>query len=179
MVANINTRFMEASFGYQIEDNTIIRLDSNFTHNHIVKPALFVLRNAKYSVANDEYMRAHEHFRHGNYEDCIVNCLKAFETTMKVIATERRWDFDPHGNASRLIGVMFDNNLVPTYLQTQFTALRSCLESGVPTVRNKAAGHGRGERPPPPAYLAGFVLQQTASNIVLLANASDSMADPE
>ena len=67
----------------------------------------------------------------------------------------------------------FDNDLIPAALQSQFSALRSVLESGVPTVRNKMAGHGQGSIPASvPDYMARFAMHLTASNIVLLVDAA-------
>ncbi|MEZ9347262.1 hypothetical protein AB4166_10465 [Vibrio splendidus] len=45
--------------------------------------------------------------------------------------------------AKKLIRVVgLDNGLIPTYLQEQFNNFSSLLESGIPTIRNKEAGHG-------------------------------------
>ncbi|WP_436232542.1 DUF7014 domain-containing protein, partial [Escherichia coli] len=34
-------------------------------------------------------------------------------------------------------------NLIPAYLQSQFTSLKTMLETGIPTIRNKNTGHGQ------------------------------------
>jgi hypothetical protein len=68
-----------------------------------------------------------------------------------------------------LLEIVFANHLVPAYLQNQFTSVRSALESGVPTVRNKTSGHGQGAAPTVvPAHMTRFVLNLTATNIVFL-----------
>lgn len=62
--------------------------------------------------------------------------------------------------------------MIPDYLQTQLGALRTLLESGVPTVRNKVGGHGQGvEIMEVPEYLVAYTLHATAANILLLAEA--------
>ena len=59
-------------------------------------------------------------------------------------------------------------------MQSHFTGLRSTLESGVPTVRNKLSGHGQGaEEINVPDYIAAYALHLTASNILLLAKADE------
>jgi hypothetical protein len=65
-----------------------------------------------------------------------------------------------------------NNNLIPSYLQTEFTSLNKMLVSGVPTIRNKASGHGAGAAPRiVPEYLAAFQLHQTAAAIVFFVAA--------
>jgi hypothetical protein len=69
--------------------------------------------------------------------------------------------------------IAFSNGLIPLHFQSQFGGLRSILESGIPTVRNKNAGHGAGTTPRTiPKYLAAFQLQQTAATILMLIEAS-------
>jgi hypothetical protein len=75
-------------------------------------------------------------------------------------------------DASKLIATVLSNGLIPVYLQTQFNALRAVLETGVPTVRNKTAGHGQGDQiQEVPEYLAAYVLHQTAAAILFLVKA--------
>jgi len=55
-------------------------------------------------------------------------------------------------------------------MQTHLAALRTLLESGVPTARNKTSGHGAGVVPNNPSEeLACYVMQLTAANIRFLA----------
>jgi hypothetical protein len=121
----------------------------------------------------DEFISAHDHHRKGEQKEAIADALKAFESTLKAICMARRWPFDPHKDtAKQLIEIVFNHGLIPPYLQQQFTALRSVLESGVPTVRNKTAGHGQGATPTTvPDYMAAYALHLAASNIVLLVEA--------
>ncbi|HLY25086.1 MAG TPA: hypothetical protein VKQ72_02025, partial [Aggregatilineales bacterium] len=88
----------------------------------------------------------------------------------------RGWTFNSTDTASALIAVCFNNGIIPGYLQSQFNALKSSLESGVPTVRNKTSGHGQGTQPiTVPPYLAAYLLHLTATNILLLADADKAL----
>ena len=61
-------------------------------------------------------------------------------------------------------------------LASHFSGLRSVLESGLPTVRNKQGGHGQGENPVViPSYLAAYALHLAASNIVMLLEAHKAL----
>ena len=171
-VTELNERFKEHGVGYQFESNELIRLDSDFLHAEAVKPTLMILRGEGFKGANEEFLLAHEHYRHGRYKECLVDALKAFESTMKAICKIRRWPSQPNDTAKTLISTCLDQGLLPPYLESQFGSLRSLLESGVPTVRNKLGGHGQGTEPTVvPEYLARYTLNLTATSMLLLVEA--------
>jgi len=169
----LNMRFKEHGIGYQFESGEIIRVDSEFAHAEIVKPTLSLLRGDNFKGANEEFLDAHQHYRHGRHKECIVAALKAFESVMKTICSMKKWKVNPNDTAKNLIAVCVANNLFPTYLESQIGSLRTLLESGVPTVRNRLGGHGQGAEPVAvPAYLARYALNLTASNSLLLHEAA-------
>jgi len=172
-VAELNFRFFEHSIGYQFEANEIIRVDSKVAHAEIIKPALQNLISDKaYAGANDEFLKAHEHYRHGRYKECLNECLKSFESTMKAICKKQKWQYNELDTAKKLLDTCFQNNLIADYLQQHFSSLRSGLESGIPTVRNRLAGHGQGtEQVIVPAYISQYLLNLTATSILMLCEA--------
>jgi hypothetical protein len=175
-IAELNARFLEHGVGYHFEAGQIIRKDSELVHTEVVKPALYFLREPEYEGANEEFLKAHEHYKHTRYKESLNECLKAFESTMKAICHKRGWLFNQHDTAKKLIEICLANGLVPTYLQTQITALRSVLESGIPTVRNKLGGHGQGaQQIIVPAYLVSYMLHLTATTILLLIGAEKEL----
>ena len=173
-IEEINERLKEAGIGYiyEIEAHEIVRIDSQLVHAEVVKPALSLLTDPDFSAAQKEFLDAHGHYRQGDYEQALTECGKAFESTLKIIATKRGWTFDPKATAKPLLDLVFSNGLVPEYLNGEFQALRALLESGIPTVRNRSGGHGAGATPRSiPQHLAAFQLHQTAAAIVLLVEA--------
>jgi len=171
-LAELNERFKEHGVGYQFESGEIIRVDSQFLHAEAVKPTLAVLRDNNFKGANEEFLKAHEHYRHGRYKECLVDALKAFESTMKTICNLRGWHTQPTDTAKKLIATCVNNGLFPAYFDSQFSSIRSLLESGVPTVRNKNGGHGQGEVPVAvPEYLARYTLNLTATTILFMVEA--------
>ncbi|WP_442942572.1 STM4504/CBY_0614 family protein [Nostoc sp.] len=175
-IETLNYRFRENGVGYQYESGEIIRVDSQIIHAEAVKPVLLLLSDTRFQGANEEFLKAHEHYRHRRYKECLNECLKAFESTMKTICDIQGWSYQATDTAKNLINVCFQNNLIPTYLQNQFTSLKSSLESGVPTVRNKNAGHGQGSQPlTVPQYFAAYQLHITASTILFLLEAEKSL----
>jgi hypothetical protein len=172
-MATVNARLLEADLGYQVEDGEVIQISSQFAHKEVVLPALLLLADRQYATADKEFRQAHAEFRAGEYEDCIHDCGNALESVLKVILTAKNWVFSPNDTASKLIAVAFANSLIPSYMQTEFSGLRSILESGTPTVRNKNGGHGAGPNPRNiPPYIAAFQLHQTAAAILLLVEAA-------
>ena len=149
-VEELNARFKEHGIGYQLESNEIVRVDSQFLHQEAVKPALQLLKATRYAGANDEFRKAHEHYRHQRYGEAVSECLKALESTLKVICKKRKWPFSADtATAKKLLEIAFEKGLVPGYLESKFTGLRTVLESGVPTIRNRESSHGGGRRTPP------------------------------
>jgi hypothetical protein len=142
-VKKLNMRFQEHSIGYRLEQGRIVRLDSEFLHTETTEPAFRLLYQHGYQGALDEFMMAHKHFRQGqaHYDDCLTNCLKSLESTLKTICDRRKWKYNPLDTASKLFDSVFSNGIIPNYLQSHFSGLRCALESGVPTIRNREGGH--------------------------------------
>lgn len=175
-IKELNYRLREHSLGYQFEEGKIIRVDSQFIHAEIVKPAIALLHEIGFAGASEEFLQAHEHYRVKRYPEAIAGALKSFESTMKGICDVRKWKYPEGATAKGLIDVIFTNELIPSSLASQFSGLRSVLESGLPTVRNKQGGHGQGKDPVAiPSHLAAYALHLAASNIVMLLEAHKAL----
>jgi hypothetical protein len=154
----------------------MVRVDSQIIHTEVVKPALQFLSSKDFKGANQEFLSAHEHYRNRKFKECLNDCLKAFESTMKSICTKRRWTHQPNDTAKPLLDIIFQRALIPAFMQSHFTGLRATLEAGVPTVRNKLAGHGQGTSPVEvPGFVAAYALHLTATNILFLVQAEKEL----
>lgn len=172
-IDELNERFKENAVGYSFEGGEIIRIDSTYVHGEITKPTLALLWNDKFKGPNEEYLKAHEHYRHGRNKECLTECLKAFESTMKVICSEKGWTYNQTDTAKKLIQICFQNGLVPNFTQNQFTSLQNLLESGIPTIRNKLGGHGQGQTPQKvDDEMTRYGLNLTGTNIIFLIEQS-------
>lgn len=169
----LNRFFRKASVGYQLKGIQMVRIDSEYLHREVVVPALDFLRGDGFESANKEILSAHEHYRNGEYQDCITKANSAFESTMKVICDHRKWKYGK-GTADDLVKVLQDKDLIPKYLQTHFQQLLSTLKSGLPPLRhNQGSAHGQGEKTTKvPAHLAGYALHLAATNILFLVQTS-------
>jgi hypothetical protein len=175
-IAELNERFRWHRVGYQFESGIIVRVDSQFLHSQAVKPALQLLTDRQYAGANQEFLRAFEHYRKGDAKECLNECLKAFESTMKAICTRRKWAFNSTDAAKALIEVCVREGLFPKAILSHVSGFRSALESGIPTVRNKMSAHGQGTAVVDvPQYYASYMLHLTATTIQLLVEAEKAM----
>lgn len=172
-IEKINMRFGEHGIGYRYENSEIIRIDSTVLHSQIVKPALSLLAYPGFEPASQEFLSALEHHRHGREAEALNEALKALESAMKIICEQAQWAYRKDTDtAKNLIDICFSNGLLPKFWQNHMSGLRQTLESGVPTARNKLAGHGQGVNPTViPPHLAAYVLHQTAASIVFLVEA--------
>jgi hypothetical protein len=171
-IDELNARFREQGVGYQFVGGQIIRIDSELIHAEVVKPALALLHGEEYAGAQEEFLKAHRYYRHGNGKEALAECLKAFESVMKVICAKRKWVHTPQATSKALIQVCYEKGLIPPFWQNHFSALRSLLEGGVPTARNRLSGHGQGGAVVEvPDYIVSYVLHMTAASIVFLVEA--------
>ena len=175
-IKELNARFLEHGIGYQYESGKIIRIDSKYTYEEMVKPALGLLHRNGYKGAEAEFLKAHEYFRKGYNESVLNECLKAFESTLKTICDKRSWEYDK-STSKNLIEICFKNNLIHNFLQDEYNSLINLLKSGVPMLRNKLSAHGQGseELPPIPDYYAAYMIHMTASNIIFLIEAENKL----
>jgi hypothetical protein len=146
-----------------------MRIDSQVIHSQVVVPALALLSDKRFATAEKEFLSAHAAYRAQDYEDCLLQCAKAFESVLKIIGTQRKWPIGENDNAAKLVTAAFNSGFIPTAMQAEFTALRSLLEAGVPVLRNKMSGHGAGAVPRNvPEHFAAFQLHQTAAVLLFI-----------
>lgn len=178
-INGLNRRFRQHDLGYQFNvqanGGIIMRVDSEFVHSEIVEPAILALDRQGFTGALDEFLKAHEEYRHGHNKDAMNEARKAFESVLKSICTAKNWPYTEGANASHLVSLVLDKELLPKSLESYLGGVRTILTSGVPTLRNKSSGHGQGPViREVPDHLAAFALHLTASNIVFLMSAYDA-----
>ncbi|UUC20525.1 hypothetical protein NOV18_08605 [Pseudomonas asiatica] len=174
----LNHRFKEHGIGYEYSNRQIIRIDSQLIHAEVVKPALSLLSEPGFDGAHDEFLAAHEHFRHKRYKEALNEALKAFESTIKVIAGIRGWTVNKGDTANKLVKLAMDKGLIPSYYECHISALTNLLSAGVPSIRNAEGGHGQGavvkEIDP---HVVAYTLHMTASAIVLFVQSYKALPE--
>lgn len=171
-IAELNKCLRQSNSGYSFENGKAIRIESSFVHEEIVKPTITLLTNKRFEIALDSYLKAHEHWRVQNNEECLIACCMAFESTMKIIIKELFKENADGQNASKLIETCFKNNLLPEYLQGHFGFLAKLLETGIPKIRNKVA-HGRADESMPATdAITRYGLNLTGASIIFMIEQS-------
>jgi len=75
------------------------------------------MRAPEFAGAQAEFLTAHEHYRHGNGKETLVECLKAFESVIKIICQKQGWAHPPNATSKALLDVLFENELIPMFWQ--------------------------------------------------------------
>lgn len=181
-IEELNYRLKQHGLGYRydVPSKQVIRVDSELVHAEIVKPALALLSDPRFAGVQEEFLKAYEHYRHRRQKEALAEALKSLESMAKTIAKLRGWASEPKATSKALIDLLFEKELVPKLWAQQFGGLRSMLESGVPTARNRLGGHGQGnEVVDVPDHYVAFALHQTAAALVFLDAAERALPASE
>lgn len=172
-IEELNYWFRDNNLGYEFTNGELIRIDQTHMHEEVVKPAITLLFEEDFEGPAEEFLNAHKAYRKGDYKSALVEALKSFESTMKTICDKKGYTYNKGSDtAQKLIAVLLDNNLIPEYMRKHFSGVRNTLEGGLPTVRNKQAGHGQGaESIKVEPYFVEYAINLAATNIVFLIKA--------
>ena len=169
----LNYRLRQSGVGYQLEGNRLVRVDSQFVHTEVVKPALSLLSEPGFAGPQQEFLAAHMHYRAGEHRQAVAMAANALESTFKAIFDRKRWTYPKGARISDLVKVARANDLWPDYLDPSFDQLVATLQSGLPKIRDNDASHGQGAKARDvPAYIAAYALHLAASKIVFIAEAA-------
>lgn len=190
-VDDINEIFRECGIGYeltpfiehQVEKETnlfgkkrlrtvleyeypkVIQRNDQIMHESVIEPALELLSDSRFRVANSEIIKAHSALRSGEFEDAITLSCSAFESFLKTILDIRGWSFDAnHDTCAKLISICRDKNLFPPFYCSAFEAIG--------TIRNKLGdAHGRGPQVSHQAQQenAEHMIQTTSAHMLFIA----------
>ncbi len=150
----------------------VIINSNQMTYCISVAPCLKILTsNLKFKSANEEILKAHKHYRNQEWDDCVLKCGKAIESTLKTICSYKKWKYNQRDVISKLIDVCVDNNLF--HKDNGFNTRYMNPMQFVGTIRNDFGAHGKG---PNPIYATGIearhLLGIASSNILFLIEKS-------
>ena len=172
-IDELNYRLRQAGVGYQLEGTSLIRVDSQYVHAEVVKPALELLSGQDFEGPRQEFLAAHQHYRAGEHRQAVAMAANAVESTFKAIFDQKGWAYKKGARISDLVKVARANALWPDYLDASFDQLVATLQSGLPKIRDNDASHGQGARPKSvPGYIAAYALHLAASKIVFITEAA-------
>lgn len=159
IIEETNDFFAAGGVGYRYlaEERMLVRVDDTYAHAAIVKPALELLLDEQFKGPQHEYATAHDHMRHGRYEDALTWASKAAESTLKTIceANGKHRTTTHEAALSELIRL----EIVPSYLKN--------LALGIYNLRHNEGGHGSGsEIRNVKKHQAAFALHSAAAVIL-------------
>lgn len=142
----------------------VIRKDDQVIHTTTVMPALSLLSKPKYKTANQEFLDALEDYRKGDYGDCLTKCGSAFESVMKIICENKKWQYKQTDTASTLLRTIINRSGLESYFEQPLVIIA--------TLRNRLSkSHGAGVAPKEVTQnYARYALNSTAAAIVFLVN---------
>jgi hypothetical protein len=169
-IIELNFRFRQHNLGYEFINGQIIRIDNKVIHETVIKPALKLLYEEEFRGAEEEFRKAFKYRKIGDNKNTILEALKSFESTMKTICDKKHYIYNPtQDTAKHLIATLESNNFYPTYMNSHLANVRTTLETGLPVLRNKNAGHGQGSTVVNISdEFTEYALNLAATNIVLL-----------
>ena len=169
-IEELNYRLRQHSLGYEFANGELIVKTNEQIHREVIKPAIHLLHDKKFVGAEQEYFKAFNCYKDKNFKDAILNAIKAFESVLKVICKEMKYEYDnDKDTVKRLLQHLTDNKFYPPYLESHMNGIITTLESGAPTLRNKKAGHGQGQEIVEISQeYAEYALNLVATNIVFL-----------
>jgi hypothetical protein len=142
----------------------VVRVDEDIAHTEAIVPALSALADPVYAGADDEFRRALQDYRAGDYTDCLGKCGSAFESVLKVLCKKT--------GITVQAGKDTAGQLIPPVLA------KSTLDAGtfqeplilVARMRNRlSSSHGGGSSVRTvDQHVAQYALTATAAAIVLL-----------
>ena len=175
-INDINDIFRIDKIGYEIVDNKIIKYQSKYLNDDVIKQTISLLDSSDFKGPLEEFEKALNHFLKKEYKDTIQEANNSFESTMKSILTKLKIGFDPQKDtASKLIQKLYEHDVLYAHTEDFTTTLRQILQ-GLPTIRNKQSGHGQGlDTIKIHKSYAGLSLHLAGSFIVFLINRYDEM----
>jgi len=140
----------------------IIRKDSEVVHQNAMEPTLSLLSGAEFKHANDEFLKALEDHRKGDYRDCLTKCGSSFESVMKVLCTKNSIAFNEKDTASVLLKALLGSGRLDQFWEQPLTLIA--------TLRNRlSSSHGAGAQAKViPEHVATYAVNATASAILFL-----------
>jgi hypothetical protein len=178
-VQGVNKIFREEGIGYELSPFAYIEggngkeitaypqittKTNDVLHQQTVVPALKVLTDLRFIVANGEMLEALKLYREGKFSKAISACGETLESVFKIICAEKKWQYKPDADT---LGV-----LVKTTKQQQlFFDFYETLFIATGTIRNRVGAHGKATTSYPPVEVAHaeHMIGITCANIVFLA----------
>jgi hypothetical protein len=143
----------------------IIRKRGDTIQEESMKECLVLLADPTFQIANDQFLKAHQHYRANEWDQSIAYCGSAFESALKAVLEKKGVPFNKDASAGPLIQECVKATIFP---QTYENGL-----IGIVNVRNAMSDTTHGRTPAtqivPGQKNAEHLLYVTAANIVFVS----------
>lgn len=130
-------------------------------HTTTVMPALAVLAAPHFQGANTELLKAHEHFRKGEFVASINSAGQAYESVFKIICSQKKWEYESKDTLKALVDICYKKQLFESFYVE--------ILKNPGTIRNNLGSHGTGDQKIiVTPHQAEHMIQFVSSNILLL-----------
>jgi hypothetical protein len=153
------------SYRVEIQYPEATKKSNEVMHSTTVMPALVLLSGPLWTGADAEMLKAHEHFRNGNFADAIHWAGKCLESVLQTICEKRNWRYTPDVDTlNRLLQTCEKNGLY----DAPYTGI---IQQSSGTIRNKYGGHGKAQSETVHATerMAEHMIQITSAHVLFLA----------
>ena len=146
---------------------SVIRVEEDVVFEEAVKPALEILSQPHFQVADGEFRDALRSYRNGRYADCLTHCGSSLESVLKVICSQKGFPYDERDTASTLIETVVPALKMEGFFTQPWTLLA--------TLRNRlSSSHGGGTQPrAPERHFAQYGLTSIAAVVVLVVTIAE------
>ncbi len=144
---------------------TVQRLDNTVLHQEM-KECLTLLSAPEYRTANDEFLKAHDHYRHNRFDESLAYCCSSFESVMKTVLAKKGVTPKPNATANPLVQECIKAGVLPPFYEGCFVAVASIRNA----LSDAAHGKGPGPKVPVERKSVEHLIHLAATNMVLLVN---------
>lgn len=129
-----------------------------------IEPVMELLSDPAYKVPNDDFRKAMDRQRNGDWDGVLTACAATVEGALEVSAQNRKWKLKGNGLGSRFDSYAGKSSTIPK----QFTKVVGFLQDR----RSKVGdAHGHAVREPITAEEASFAIALSASLVLYVVNA--------
>ena len=181
LIRNVNTFFEQDALPYFLTDPElledpagnrviyphIICRDNEVLHETAIEPTLMFLSKPAFSSANEEFHKALEDYRNGDYSDCVTMCGTSLESVMKIVCDLKGWQHNQTDTAATLLRTILPQTNLDSFFEQPIMLIA--------TIRNRlSSAHGAGtQHRVVPRHVSLYALNATASAILLLVEATN------
>jgi hypothetical protein len=181
LVAKVNSVLSKERVEYQLLNGTFVQTGSDYLYTEVVEPALQLLTDSRFDVANVEFRAAWERNRESPSDKTALSLANgALESTMKHILKARGVHYrEGVDTSSALISAIMKTGILKPWQDGHLDELTKLLTSGAPRVRNREGSHGpEPDSIPPAPHLIKYGVDLAAATIVMLVEAHNATPNP-